>query len=168
MNDNLLQIFLKKNSKPPLVLAPYLPHFQSVLSDLKPNGYTNYGFTKLLCFPEAKIQQSKILCSKSYFTHLQTLKRIIPNTQYFLHSFTELREKINCHVGSSRWRATNVLWASEAEEQCVRIQPPLSSQVLTHWLIYPRACFQYCIKTYIATSSPQTMWGQPISRTWNG
>jgi hypothetical protein len=30
-------------------------------------------------------------------------------------------------VGSTKWRATNVPWASEVKEQWVRIQPPLSS-----------------------------------------
>jgi hypothetical protein len=48
---------------------------------------------------------------------------LTPNTTYCPHSFTDLR-------------VTNVLWTSEAEEQCVRIQPQLSSQVFAHWPIY--------------------------------
>jgi hypothetical protein len=31
-----------------------------------------------------------------------------------------------CRVGSARWRVTNGLCNLEVEEQCLRIQPPLS------------------------------------------
>ncbi len=48
------------------VPAPYLPHFYSVLSYLKPDGCANYGFTKLLCIPNAKMQPSKTLRLKSW------------------------------------------------------------------------------------------------------
>jgi hypothetical protein len=49
---------------------------------------------------------------------------------YLFDSFTEW--KISWDVRSARRRGTNSIGASEAEEQCVRIQPPLSSQVSTH------------------------------------
>ncbi len=42
-----------------LVLAPYLPHFEFVLSDLKSDGCANQGFTKLLSIQEAKIKYFK-------------------------------------------------------------------------------------------------------------
>jgi len=32
-----------------------------------------------------------------------------------------------CRLGSAWWRVTNALGNSEAEKQCLRIEPPLSS-----------------------------------------
>jgi hypothetical protein len=61
MNNSLKQ----KHLDPSLVSAPYLPHFSSVLSDLKHDGCTNKGFTKGVCILEAKMQQSKNLSSKA-------------------------------------------------------------------------------------------------------
>ncbi len=46
-------------------------------------------------------------------TQYQTLKPFTPNTPYPAHSFTKLNNF--CNVGSVRWRATNVLRASEIE-----------------------------------------------------
>jgi hypothetical protein len=43
----------------------------------------------------------------------------MPNTPYLLSSFNELTNYYN--IGNARWRVTNVLGASEVEEQCVRI-----------------------------------------------
>jgi len=39
-----------------LVPALYLPHFESVLSDLKLGGCVNLGFTKILCILEVKME----------------------------------------------------------------------------------------------------------------
>jgi hypothetical protein len=49
----------------------------------------------------------------------------LTNTPCLSHSFIEMSNF--CTVESPRWRFTNVLWASEEKEQCVRFQPPLSS-----------------------------------------
>ncbi len=39
-----------------LVPTPYLPHFQSIVSDLKLDGCANQCFTKLVCIRQAKMQ----------------------------------------------------------------------------------------------------------------
>ncbi len=55
MSDSLLQKNLKKIAPyPSLVPAPYFPHFQSVLSDLKLDGCTNQGFTKTSFYSRGK------------------------------------------------------------------------------------------------------------------
>jgi hypothetical protein len=56
-----------------------------------------------------------------YFTHHQTLNPLMSNDPYLPHSFIKLSKFWG--VGSIKWRATNNLLASKAEEQGVRIQP---------------------------------------------
>jgi hypothetical protein len=41
VSHSLLQILKTNNSSPSLVLALYFPHFKSILSDLKADGYAN-------------------------------------------------------------------------------------------------------------------------------
>jgi len=45
----------------------------------------------------------------------------LTNTPCLSYSFTEMSNF--CDVESVRWRVTNVLWASEEKEQCMRFQP---------------------------------------------
>ncbi len=47
---------------------------------------------------------------------------------YLPHSFTKLSNF--CTIGNFRWRTTNVLWDSEADEQFVRIQSPLNRSLV--------------------------------------
>jgi hypothetical protein len=46
MSDSWLQFFKNNNLNPSLISAPYFPHFLSILSDYKPDGCANEGFTK--------------------------------------------------------------------------------------------------------------------------
>jgi len=85
---------------------------------------------------DATIQKFKLkilICFNSPITrHWTSLHQTPP---YLPHSFMKLSN--HCRVGSARWRVTNGFWNSEAEEQCLRIQLPLSFKVFTYWPIYP-------------------------------
>jgi len=60
-----------------------------------------------------------LICFNSPITeHWTPLHRTPP---YFPHSFFKLANF--CGIGSTRWRSTNVLGASEADDEYVRIQP---------------------------------------------
>jgi len=52
-------------------------------------------------------------------------------TPYIKHPHIFPNDLLNWEIfvalESARWKATNVIWASEGKEQCVRIQPPLIS-----------------------------------------
>ncbi len=74
---------------------------------------------------DATIQNFKLkilICFNSPITRYWTSFHQTP--PYFPHSFMELKNL--CRVGSARWRVTNGLCNLEVEEQCLRIQPPLS------------------------------------------
>ncbi len=59
------------------------------------------------------------------FTHHQALNSLTRKNPYFPHSFIKLSNFVD--IGSARWRDTNFVESSKAaEEQCARIQPPLS------------------------------------------
>jgi len=124
MNNSLKKIFLD----PSLVSAPYLPHFSSVLRDLKHMGASTRDFQSSLYSggKDATIQKFKLkilICFNwPIIRHWTSLHQTPP---YHPHSFMELNNLYK--VGSARWRVTNGLWNSEAEKQCLRIQPPLSS-----------------------------------------
>jgi len=124
MNNSLKKIFFD----PSLVSVSYLPHFSSVLSNLKHMGASTRVFQNSLYSggKDATIQKFKLkilICFHSpIIRHWTSLCQTPP---YLPHSFMELSNL--CRVGSARWRVTNGLWNSEAEKQCLRIQPPLSS-----------------------------------------
>jgi hypothetical protein len=71
-------------------------------------------------FQKQRCNDQRLLAWKQ-FIHKATLNPFTPNTPYLPHSFIECRHF--CSIESARWRATNVVWASETEEQCVRIWP---------------------------------------------
>jgi hypothetical protein len=56
------------------------------------------------------------------------------------HSFIKLSNF--CNIRSTRWDITSVLWASEADKQCVRISP-LRSYMFACWPIHHSECPQF-------------------------
>jgi hypothetical protein len=46
------------------------------------------------------------------------------------------------NVRSTRWNTISVLWAPEADKQCVTISP-LISYMFAHWPIHPSECPQF-------------------------
>jgi hypothetical protein len=64
-----------------------------------------------------------------WFTHHLALSPITPNTPYLPHSFTKLSNF--CRGGNTRWKTTDILWASEENEQCVGILKCLLTSLST-------------------------------------
>jgi len=80
-----------------------------------------------------EIKLEILICYNSFITKHWTLLHQTPHV--FPHSFIESSNF--CSLESVRWRATNVLWTSQVNEQFVKIWPHLSSYMFAHWPIYP-------------------------------
>ncbi len=74
-----------------------------------------------------RIQGFKLLKILNCFNSPNIKHRILYIKHPISSSFLSQIESNFCNVESTRWKVSNVLWASEAQEQCVMIRLPLIS-----------------------------------------
>jgi len=128
MSNSLLQIVWKNVFRLFSSFSPLSSSFFFPFEWFKTWWVHHQGFYKSSLYSAGKgatIQNFKLkilICFNLPITGYWTSLHQIP--PYLSHSFMEFRN--HCRVGSARWRLTNGLCNSKAEEQCPRIQIPLS------------------------------------------
>jgi len=146
MNDSLLQNYWLKNFRPfsssnPLS-SSFLVHFKS----FQAWWVCQLRLYKTFSYLKSKMQWSKIWNSKFYSILICLSMNIEPltlNTPYLPHSFIKLNNF--CGIANVRWKIMTIIWSSKTKIQCVRIQPPLISWVLTHQPTYNKINFSFQI-----------------------
>ncbi len=133
--------FLKSKNQPILQLAQYKQKVKKIWCwNTKLMGASTMALQKFLCISYTKYFIYKDTTIKKFARGILIyLNSPIIQHWFVLHQISHIFPIFLLNfgkVGSIKWKATNVLWTLEVEEQCVKIQPPLSSYMFIHQPIY--------------------------------